>query len=238
MVNEPTRVFCNVVGQTSATCIDHIFTNNSELCSKAISAPIGFSDHNIIAIVRKTSIPKAGSKILYRRSYRRFCENDFIRDIGNIDWNQALTLNEVEKAIQLFNALFLSVADRHAPLRKFSVGATKAPWIDSELRENMRKRDELKKAAIDVKGTEKWLEYCVMRNKVTKLNRQKKKVYYQNKIQERKNDGNRLWKTLNEIMGKAKNATLSFIEVNGFFLTKPKDIANHFNDHFLDKVDK
>ena len=238
MVNEPTRVFCNVVGQTSATCIDHIFTNNSELCSKAISAPIGFSDHNLVAIVRKTSIPKAGPKILYKRSYRRFCENDFIRDIENIDWSQLLTLNEVEKAIQLFNELFLSVADRHAPLRKFSVGATKSPWIDSELRESMRKRDELKKAAMDVKGIEKWQEYCVMRNKVTKLNRKKKKVYYQNKIQERKNDGNRLWKTLNEIMGRAKNTTSSFIEVNGFFLTKSKDIANNFNDHFLDKVDK
>ncbi len=84
-VSEPTRVFCNVVGQRSATCIDHIFTTNSKLYSKAVSAPMGFSDHNIVAIVTKTSIPKAGPKILYKRSYRRFCENDFIRDIGNID---------------------------------------------------------------------------------------------------------------------------------------------------------
>lgn len=65
--------------------------------------------------MRKTSILKVGPKILYKRSLRRFCENDFMRDIGNIDWNQVLILNEVEKAIQLFNELFLSVADRHAP---------------------------------------------------------------------------------------------------------------------------
>lgn len=115
------------VGQTSIMCIDHIFTNNSELCSKEISASIGFSDHNIVAIVRKTSISKVGPKILHKGSFRRFCENDFIRDIGNINWNQVLILNEVEKAIQLFNELFTSVADRHAPLRKFSVGAIKVP---------------------------------------------------------------------------------------------------------------
>lgn len=89
----------------------------------------------------------------------------------------------------------------------------------------MRKRDKLKKSAIVSKGTEKWQMYCVMRNKVTKLNRKKKKAYYQNKIQERKNDGNKLWKTLNELMGRAKNNTPSFIEVKGIFLTKAKDIS-------------
>lgn len=77
-----------------------------------------------------------------------------------------------------------------------------------------------------------------MRNKVTKPNRRMKKVYYQNKIQERKNDGNRLWKTLNEIMGRESNATTSFIEVDGLFLTKANYIANTFNDHFLDEVHK
>lgn len=81
-------------------------------------------------------------------------------------------------------------------------------------------------------------KYCERRNKVTKLNRKKKKVYYQNKIQERKNDGNKLWKTLNEIMGRGKNNNPSFIEVNGAFLTKANDIANHLSNHFADKVDK
>lgn len=77
-----------------------------------------------------------------------------------------------------------------------------------------------------------------MRNKFTKLNRKKKTAYYQNKIQERKNDGNKLWNTLNEIMGRAKNNTPSFIEVHGIFLTKAKDIANHFSNHFAEKVDR
>lgn len=72
-----------------------------------------------------------------------------------------------------------------------------------------------------------------MRNKVTKLNGKKKHF-----ITERKNDGNKLWKTLNEVMGRAKNNAPSFIEVNGIFSTKAKNVANHFNAHFVDKVDK
>ena len=238
MVNKPTRVFCNDAGHTSATCIDHIFINNTDLCSKAVSVSVGFTDHNIVAIVRKTKTPKAGPKVLHKRLYRRFCENDFIKDIENVEWNRVLALNGVEEALNLFNELFLCVADRHAPLRKFTVGSSKASWIDDELRQCMRERDELKKAAIDFKGTEKWQMYCIMRNKVTKLNRKKKRAYYQNQIQERKNDGNKLWKTLNEIMGRGKSNSPSFIEVNGSFLTNAKDIANHFNDHFTNKVDK
>ena len=34
------------------------------------------------------------------------------------------------------------------------------------------------------------------------------------------------------------NSSPSFIEVDGSFITKPFDIANHFNDYFTGKVDK
>lgn len=68
MVKKSTRVYGSYDGQTSATCIDHILTNNCEICSKAVSVPVGFSDHNIVAIVRKTQTPKAGPKVLYKKN--------------------------------------------------------------------------------------------------------------------------------------------------------------------------
>lgn len=70
-----------------------------------------------------------------------------MRDKGNIDGNQVLTLNEVEKAIKLFIKLSFT-------FKKILSGATKTPWIDGERRESMRKRDKL--AAIDRNGIEKW----------------------------------------------------------------------------------
>lgn len=91
MVNKPARVYCNSTGQTSATCIDHIFTNNRELCSKVVSVPVGFSDHNLVVIVIKTKTPKAGHRVLYKRSYKTFCEKGFARDIVNVEWNREVT---------------------------------------------------------------------------------------------------------------------------------------------------
>ena len=49
VINQPTRVFTNTTGTRSSTCIDHISTNTVELSTKAVSVPIGCSDHNIVA---------------------------------------------------------------------------------------------------------------------------------------------------------------------------------------------
>jgi hypothetical protein len=45
VVDQPTRVFIKT-GTKSSTCIDHIYSNVPEHCSKAVSLYIGFIDHN------------------------------------------------------------------------------------------------------------------------------------------------------------------------------------------------
>ena len=56
----PTRTFTNRSGITS-TCVDHIFTNMAEHCSKAVSVALGCCDHNLVALTRKTPKDKRKS---------------------------------------------------------------------------------------------------------------------------------------------------------------------------------
>ena len=65
---------------------------------------------------------------------------------------------------------------------------------------------------------------------MAKLNKMKKKLYYEAKIKDIKNDGTKKCRTL--------NSTPSFIESDGLFITKPFDVANYFNDYFIGKVGK
>lgn len=37
-------------------------------------------------------------------------------------------------------------------------------------------------------------------------------------------------------MGRGKNATASFVETEGIFITKPQGIANYFNNYFTSKI--
>lgn len=80
-LTKPTRVCLKRDGSKTSTCIDHIYTNSAELCTQVISIPIGCRDHNLVAIVRKTKVPKAGPKIVLKRSYKYFSEDCFIGDV-------------------------------------------------------------------------------------------------------------------------------------------------------------
>ena len=73
---------------------------------------------------------------------------------------------------------------------------------------------------------------------MTKINGQKKKNYYQLKFEESKGDSKKLWRTLNEVIGRDKmSKSPSFIESNGEFITKPIERGNYFNNDFISKVE-
>jgi hypothetical protein len=71
-ISQPTRVDTNSTGMESSISIDHICTDAAEMCFKTVSKSIGCSDHNIVAISRKTNVSKAGPNIVDKRSYNKF----------------------------------------------------------------------------------------------------------------------------------------------------------------------
>ena len=135
---------------------------------------MGFSDHNIVALTVKTKVPKAGPKVIHRRTYKTFLGNDFISDVENIEWDTVLEKMDVNAALDSFMKLFSAVCDKHAPIKKLTVRSLKAPWLDEEVRNGMRERDLLKKSVSG--NVADWQAYRSLRNKITKLNRQKKKI--------------------------------------------------------------
>lgn len=220
----------------TSTCIDLIFTNVPDLCSKAVSKAIGCSDHNLIAVSRKTKLPKSGARIIQRRSFQRFNPDSFLTDIKNIQWKEVCDQNDVNIALQMFMDELLEVVNKHAPIRKRTVRSNSAPWVDSELRSLMLHRDKAKDAAQKLGNYEDWKIYRKLRNQVTKLNQSKKKKYFQQKLCDSAGDSRKLWKTLNVIMCKRNRSTPNFVEVEGKFFTRPADVANYFNDFFSNKV--
>ena len=90
VVTKPTRICRRADGVKSSTCIDLIFTNVSELCSKVISIPIGCSDHNLIAFGRKTKIPKQGQKVIFKRIFKNFNEYNYCNEVREVDWSEVI----------------------------------------------------------------------------------------------------------------------------------------------------
>ena len=48
-----------------------------------------------------------------------------------------------------------------------------------------------------------------------------------------KQDGEKIWKTLNKIMVRRTTGGASFVESDGMFLTNPSHIAIYFNEFFI-----
>ena len=214
-------------------------TTSSQIYLKnvSVSITIGFSDHNLIAIKRKTKVPKAPSLIIHKRSYKHFNQELFLNDVKRVNWSNVCQEEDPEVALGCFMSLFMQIVNKHAPVRKTTVRANGAPWLGNDLKSLMKQRDQAKQLA-ELSGVlSDRLTYCKLRNQVTKINRSSKKEYYQNKINDSKNDSKQLWKILNQIMGRSSQQTHSFIEINGAFLTKPVDIANYFNNYFTSKVE-
>lgn len=57
---------------------------------------------------------------MHKRSFRRFTQDDFLRDVGNIDWSNIYDEKEHDGALELFLKKFQSVIDKHAPVRKLT----------------------------------------------------------------------------------------------------------------------
>ncbi len=98
-------------------------------------------------IARKNKIPKVKQRIVYKRSYRRFSQEAFLRDIGNIKWSEIYEVEEPNDALELFIRKFQPVIDNHAPIKKLIIKDCRASWIDSELKDNMAQRDEAMRIA-------------------------------------------------------------------------------------------
>ena len=119
-------MFTNNTGTRSFTYINHIFTNAVKLCSKAISVSIGCSDHNIVAISRKAKVPTAGPKIVYKRSYKRFCCDSYVDDVKNICWSDVIKEEHPDAALDEFMKLLLPIIDKPIPVKKLTVRTVKA----------------------------------------------------------------------------------------------------------------
>ena len=70
------------------------------------------------------------------------------------------------------------VTQKHAPLKRFAVRNATTPWLDKEIKDAMKLRDQLKKNAT-ITGDKYDVDlYKRKRNIVTKLNRKKRKLYF------------------------------------------------------------
>ena len=140
LINEPTRVT-----PLSSSLIDLVLTNRPENISKSGVIHLGISDHSLVYLVRKFSLPKTRQTAREIRNFKNFDESGFIQEISLLPWDMIYQSNNPNICWQVWKSLFLGALDRYAPLRQKRLRDNPVPRITPQIKQLMRKRDVHKK---------------------------------------------------------------------------------------------
>ena len=228
-VSSPTRVT-----EHSSTTIDLVLSNSKHAKDCEV-VNLGISDHSLVYIRReRTKIDRRGRKVKIR-SLKKFNDQAFLEDLGNLDWSIMLNSKHIDEAVEIFNANVLEVLNRHAPFIERRISDNSPPWVDEVLLTAIHERDYLKKIASRTeKNSPEWGTYQKKRNFVIKLKDRLKKEYYQKTLDDNKSQSRKLWKTLKTLVpdSKQSNFTPHSLSHNNKEISDKNEIASIFNSFF------
>ena len=109
------------------------------------------------------------SKIDYR-SYKNFNEKEFNFDLSYEFYGKRVDLSDYDN----FETIFISVLDRHAPMKSKIVRGNEKLYMNRKLKKAIMKRSRLWNKFLKSKSSSDYQTYRVQRNLVTKLNKKSK----------------------------------------------------------------
>ena len=215
LIESPTRIT-----PTSATLIDHIYTNNPDAFTDVSVSDLSISDHCPISCTKFVKLSKCKLKthsLISFRSFKHFNKTACCADLNCAPFISVLNYTDPEEALSVWYNVYLSVINRHAPLKHKRVKHPKLPpWLNKDVMQLMAERDKLKKE-------KRFSEYKKLRDKIKNRVRKAKKDYFQKLIERDKNIST-VWRALN-IFTKGSQSHSADI---------PKNLtADTFNNHFL-----
>ena len=235
LISLPTRVTLN-----SSTLIDNIFTNLNDKNRNGVFIDDTVSDHLPIFTCLQTDCDKVSSgprKILSRR-FSKQSYKQFNNDLNSLNWDNLYHERNVNSAYDLFITSIKNLFEKNFPLKPVKVRykTNPKPWLTKGLLKCCRRKNKLYKRFIKEKSVANEQKYKQYKNKLTKILRFSEKKYYTDKLRAHSDNMKETWKILNEIV-KRKNAVTNlnetFISKTGAKITNKHEVANGFNDFFV-----
>jgi hypothetical protein len=233
-IDRPTRI-----RDASATLIDNIFVNihNSHIDSSIWLADI--SDHLPIYITlpyEHNSKPKNAVNCISKRKYSEEQINAFREELTRTDWTSVYLAEGTQNKFNIFSSTITMLHDKFFPQinTKIKFSSTYKPWLTSSILNSIKKKNNLYKKLLKSKSPELKTKYLKYKNKLVSVIRMAEKNYYTNKLLEVKDNVAKTWKVMNEMIGRgpARN-TITQIKSNDSIIDEPEEIANKFNEFFV-----
>ena len=158
--------------------IDLILTNRVSNFQNTVLIETGLSDfHCMVVTVVKGGFIKRGPKIINYWDYRKFDIDSFRKDL------KERLLRQSQQALvsyDIFDAMVLSVLNKHAPVKQKSVRANEGPFMTKALRKAITNRTHLRNRYNKDRTDENKKAFKNQRNLCVKLLLEAKREYHKN----------------------------------------------------------
>ena len=241
VIKFPTRITKN-----SATCIDHLYTNNKNTITKKFILIDNTSDHLPIYAVIKVKFISKKYEPIYYRNFSKLNNPKLIEEFATEFQNLYYSFhqnpnNDIHTEFEILTDTINNIVTKNLPLQKLSKKKTKLkqkPWISSGILKSSKLKNNLFKKWVKSNYSDKNLEikYKTYLNKYTHIKHAAKQKYFQKQLNTHKKDPKKTWDTIHNLIGKTKKKTKlpEKLSVNNKILNKPKEIANALNKHFAE----
>ena len=229
-INNPTRI-----NPHSSTQIDNIFSNvhNNKTIGGLLCSEV--SDHLPIFLICECKLyPKSSDNSFYRKESAHNI-NLLKQDLLSERWTDVCNTNNVNIAYKHFNDKLQYYYDKNIPICKVKNKRNKPknPWITKGILKSIQTRNRLFKQHLRNPTDANLKAYRTYRNKLTKLIRTSRKLYFSDKINKAGSNTNATWKVIKEVMGtKTDPPPTDNITLNGTKIDQPNQCANSFNSFF------
>lgn len=229
VIGSPTR--CTA---STSNILDLIFTN-SPYVSYANPIETNLSDHEPVLVVRKKHQSKSPRVTFTCRTFGNYVKTDFQEDVIDQDWSHFFSQNistndkwlEMEKII-------LSVADKHCPLKEHKGKKYVPPWLNQEILEILKTRDELYKKAKRSGLENDWNVARKARNNCTKVVNSAKNTYILNLLHTKEKNSKKFWKVIQQVLPNSnqKSQEIHLSDQTTGLDVPPGEVPDHLNNHF------
>ena len=164
----------------------------------------------------------------------------FENELNNIDWNNVLQTSDLDNCCNTVIKILTELIEKYTQIFKCKRRRVSLPWLNNDIRQLMKKRDFALKKSLSTKLNTDFLIFKGLRNMVVRELRKAKTTYFTQLIVESEGNSTSLWKHLNSLTKRKprQQKSVTELEVNGVISTDSTEIANEFNNYFIQSAEE
>ena len=181
--------------------------------------------------IRKIFLPKSNQKTVTSKCFQNFIPDSFPTDLSMVPWHLIEQEYKPDNAWDIWQHMFLDIADYHAPLKKKRTRRVASPWTTPELKKLIYQMRQTQKHSLEVPN--RWQLDVLQTHKVNCEIKNAQMNYYNAFFKDNRRNINNTWKGINRLIGnESKSNKITQLDTGDSVSTDAMEIGTILKTHF------